>query len=112
VLRADATRNALGGDLHTLRRKVDVPSRITEKVRSHPTLVFGSAALGGLILARLLFRKSPARPATALRSGIKRMLFQVLFDSAKPTIQAWLTHEVKKSLSARILKAQTHPTKR
>jgi hypothetical protein len=115
VLRADAARNALGDNLLTLRHKADVPSRIKEKIRSHPILVFGSTALGGLILARLFFRKSP-RPAPPTpptpRRGIKNMLFQVLCDSAKPAIQAWLIQQVKKSLSDRIQKAQTHPSKR
>jgi hypothetical protein len=112
VLRADAARNALGANLRTLRHKADVPSRIKEKIRSHPALIFGSAALGGLILARLFFRKSPRSAAPAPRSGIKKMLMQALFASAKPAIQAWLAQQVKKSLSARIQKAQTHPSNR
>ncbi len=112
VLRADAARNALGDKLLTLRQKADVPSRIKEKIRSHPILVFGSTALGGLILARLFFRKS-SRPAPPTpRRSIKNMLFQVLCDSAKPAIQAWLIEQVKKSLSDRLQKAQTHPSNR
>lgn len=112
VLRADAARNALGSNLRTLRYNADVPSRIKEKIRSHPALVFGSAAIGGLILARLFFRKSPSPVQPTPRKGIKHMLFQALCASAKPAIQAWLSQQVKKSLSARIQKAQTQPSNR
>jgi hypothetical protein len=107
VHRADAARNALGDNLRSLRDKVDFPSRIKNQLRSRPTLWLGAAALGGLTLSRILFRRSPRHAPPTPRRGIKHMLFQVLCATAKPAIQSWLTQQVKKSLSARIQKAQT-----
>lgn len=107
--RSDSARFALGQSLRTLRRKADVPSLVKAQLRAHPAIWFCGAALGGIILARLLRRPAaaPAPARTTPSRGLKFLAMQALFSAAKPALQSWLTEQVKKILSARMQKSQT-----
>jgi hypothetical protein len=94
---SDASRACLSAEAAILRRRLDVPSRIRESLKKHPSAwLLGS--LGSGLAASLLLRRKPATTHKNHR-GIKSTLLGLAFTAASPLLKAWLLGQVKNRLS-------------
>jgi hypothetical protein len=102
IRRNEAARRALTGEWQVLRRRLDIPARVTENIRNNRTVWFaGSAALG--LLASSWFRRKPAAPIKAApsRKGLLSLALGTAFTLAKPALKTMLWNEVQKRLLSR-----------
>lgn len=102
IRRNEAARRALSGEWQVLRRRLDIPARVTENIRKNRTVWFaGSAALG--LLASSWFRRKPAAPikASPSRKGLLSIALGTAFTLAKPALKGWALSELQKRLIPR-----------
>ncbi len=96
---AESARSTMESEAISLKHRLDVPSRIRDSLRTHPTgWLFGSVASG--LAASLLFRRKPARAEKPTR-GMALTLLGLLLTVVRPMAKVWLTGQLKNFLAAR-----------
>lgn len=114
IRRNDLARRAVADQWHIVQRRIDLPSRLGDHIRSNRTLWFaGSTALG--LVASSLFRKKtpPIRGAATSRKGLASWALGAAFTLAKPAIKTWLWSEFQKRyLSRQPLSPGKNPQRR
>lgn len=96
ILLSQASRSFLGEEIIALRHKLDVPARLRDSLKNHPsTWLFGSLASG--LAASLLFRRRPA--VAKKRRGIPGTLLGLTLTAARPLAKVWLTDQLKNWIS-------------
>jgi hypothetical protein len=89
---SQASRSFLGNEAIALRHKLDVPARLKDSLKSHPSSwLFGSLASG--LAASLIFRRRPA--VDKKRKGIPATLLGLTLTAARPLAKVWLTDQLK-----------------
>ena len=102
IRRNDLARRAVADQWHVVQRRIDLPSRLGDHIRSNRALWFaGSAALG--LVASSWFRKKPlaSRAAAPSRKGLVSLALGAVFTLAKPAIKTWLWSEFQKRYRSR-----------
>jgi hypothetical protein len=102
IRRNDLARRAVADQWQIVQRRIDLPARLGEHIRSNRTLWFaGSAALG--LVASSWFRKKPSVSlgATSPRKGLVSLALGAAFTLAKPAIKTWLWSEFQKRYLSR-----------
>jgi hypothetical protein len=89
---SQASRSFLGNEALSLKHRLDVPARLRDSLKSHPsTWLFGSLASG--LAASLIFRRRPA--SDKKRKGIPATLMGLTLTAARPLAKVWLTDQLK-----------------
>lgn len=89
---SQASRSFLGNEALALKHKLDVPARLRDSLKSHPTTwLFGSLASG--LAASLIFRRRPA--VEKKRRGIPGTLLGLTLTAARPLAKVWLADQIK-----------------
>lgn len=90
---AEMSRAAMGSEICHLKHKLNVPARLCDSLKHHPTAwLFGSAASG--FAARLLFRRRS--PAAKPRRGLAGALLGLTLTASRPLAKAWLANQLSK----------------
>lgn len=101
----DAARSDLGDAAVSLRRRLDLPSRVRDSLRRHPAGWFGASVVVGLAasLALTRLRRKPARLELASshrgRGRIAGAAVAV-FTLLRPVVQKWMLHELRQRWQA------------
>lgn len=78
--------------MHALRQRLDVPARVRDSLREHPTgWLFGSLASG--LAASMLFRRKPAAPKQP--RGFPGVLLGLTLTAVRPLLKVWLADQLK-----------------
>lgn len=93
--RIEASRRRLGGEIASLRSKLDVPARVRRQVARRPWLWFGVSAGLGLAASRLLRRRNRGKKR---RRGIVRLLLPLLVGVLKPWLRTLVMRQVRQRL--------------
>lgn len=111
VRESDTARGVIGSEIRNLKYKLDVPSRLKDSLRSHPSGWVGGSVVAGLA-ASLLFRKK-SKPLPVKEEVKKKTLmgfFLTLGIAAlRPLVKAWLTGQLKHYISAKFTDDEIHP---
>ncbi|MES2996605.1 MAG: hypothetical protein V4733_07325 [Verrucomicrobiota bacterium] len=95
---AAVSRDFLSLEIVELKRKLDVPARMRESLREHPTSWVAGSAISGLF-ASLLFRRprkpKPKQAAKAAKTGVMGVLLASAVAVAKPIAGRWLANRAK-----------------
>ena len=95
---AEQSRALLGEEASRLRQKLDLPSRMRDSLRNHPSSwLFGSLATG--LAASFAFRRRPAATVKK-RRGIPATLLGLTLTAARPIAKVWLAGQAKRWLAA------------
>lgn len=101
---AAASRSCLGKEVAALKYKLDVPARMRDSLKRHPTgWLLGSLASG--LLASLFFRRPLfRRPKTVVTEEKKHRSFPIAIlgltlTAIRPFAKIWLTDQVKNYLA-------------
>jgi hypothetical protein len=97
---SEAARNVLGDEIRTLKYRLDVPARMKDSLRSHPTGWLGGSVAAGLA-SSLLFRRKAKREKTK-RKGIAGLAVTLGLAAARPAIQMWASGKLKDYLAAKL----------
>jgi hypothetical protein len=101
-----AARGCLESEVNTFRQRIDVPSRLRESLKHHPTgWLFGSLAAG--LTTSLLFRR---RPSEKKHRGIPATLLGLTLTAARPLAKVWLTDQVKNWVARQSSTSQQYRT--
>jgi hypothetical protein len=97
ILRSEAARIQIGHAHLQLKKKLDVPLRIRDSLKSSPLKWLGGA-MGAGLLGSMLFR--PRRPEIRLEPEKKHRgwfvgLLMMLFALMKPTLKMYATNLIK-----------------
>ena len=98
----DAARSSLSHEAAVLKHRLDVPARLKDSLKSHPTgWLFGSVASG--LAASLLFRRRPVRIEKAKKSkSLPLAVLGLTLTAVRPFAKVWLTDQVKNYLSRQL----------
>jgi hypothetical protein len=89
---SQASRSFLENEAIALRHRLDVPARLKDSLKSHPSSwLFGSLASG--LAASLIFHRKPALDKK--RKGIPATLLGLTLTAAQPLAKVWLTNQLK-----------------
>lgn len=95
----EAARSCLEQEAVLLKQRLDVPARIRDSLKEHPTgWLFGSLVSG--LAASLLLRVKP-RPAENKHRGLPLSLLALTLTAVRPMAKVWLTDRVKSYLIGR-----------
>jgi hypothetical protein len=102
LIQTSATaRSVLGSEIRTFKYKMDVPSRMKDSLRSHPTSWLGGSVVAGLATS-LLFRRKPIKEKLPdKKKTLLGVLFTLVFAALRPFLKAWLTGQLKHYISAK-----------
>jgi hypothetical protein len=107
---AEHSRAVLEAEAARLRHQFDVPARIRDSLKHHPSSwLFGSAATG--LFASLMLRRKPkaaTAPVAAKSHGLAASLLRLTLTSAAPIAKIWLTNQLQHWLAA---KAASRPAR-
>ncbi|MEY3896636.1 MAG: hypothetical protein RLZZ214_2156 [Verrucomicrobiota bacterium] len=108
---SDSARSSLEDEAELLRQRLDVPARLRNSLKSHPTgWLVGSVASG--FAASLLFgRRSQSQPVPEKkRRGLPLTLLGLSLTAVRPFAKVWLTDQVKHYFAAqRANPLENHP---
>lgn len=96
---SESARSCLSHEATALKHRLDVPARVRDSLKSHPTgWLFGSLASG---LAASLFFKRKSNPAPTKRRGLPTALLGLTLTAVRPLAKVWLSGQVKNYLTGR-----------
>jgi len=103
---SEAARGVLGSEIRVLKHKMDVPGRLKDSLRSHPTGWLGGSVVAGMATSLLFRRKKPKREKLAAAEPAKKktllgILFTLALTALRPFFKAWLAGQVKNYLAAK-----------
>ncbi len=88
----DLSRSLLDAEACRLRERLDVPARVRNSLKQHPSSwLFGSMATG--LAASFLLRRKPA--AEKRKRGFTATMLGLTLTAAKPLARVWLTDQLK-----------------
>ena len=90
---ADLSRSLLADEAERLRQRLDVPARLRDSLKNHPTTwLFGSLAAG--MAASFAFRRKPR--VEQKRKGFPAALLGLTLTAARPLAKVWLANQAKR----------------
>ena len=96
-------RSSLGGEIIRFRHRLDVPARMRDSLRSHPTGWFAGTLAAGLATSMLLrsprSRTHPTKPSR--KRGIPASLLGLGLTLAKPYLKDFLVSKVRSACNTR-----------
>jgi len=93
-----AARASLDSAAVSLKERLDIPSRLRDSLRSHPSGWLVGSLVSGLA-ASLIFGRKPAAPEKKRRS-LPVALLGLSLTAVRPLAKVWLTDQVKQYFSA------------
>jgi hypothetical protein len=106
----EAARTRLDIAAVSIRQRYDVPARLKDSLKRHPTGWLAGSLFCGLAASMLLNRKPPAREKK--NRGLPLTLLGLSLTAVRPIAKVWLTDQVKQYFSAQrgdSLATQPHP---
>jgi hypothetical protein len=98
----ETARSTLSHEAAVLKHRLDVPARLKDSLKSHPTgWLVGSVASG--LAASFLFRRRPAREEKEKKSkSLPLAVLGLTLTAVRPFAKVWLTDQVKNYLSRQL----------
>ncbi|MGL4398576.1 MAG: hypothetical protein ACRCXD_01795 [Luteolibacter sp.] len=94
----ESARSCLEFEAISLKQRLDVPTRLRDSLRSHPTGWLMGSMASGLAASMLFGRKPPAREKK--KSSLPLTLLGLSLTAVRPVAKIWLADIVKQYLSA------------
>ncbi len=98
---SEAAREVLGSEIRELKHKLDVPSRVKDSLRSHPTRWLGGSVVAGMATSLLFRRKSKREKAEVKKKTLFGVLLTLAFTAFRPFVKVWLAGQLKGYLAAK-----------
>ncbi|MFM2170205.1 MAG: hypothetical protein RI957_434 [Verrucomicrobiota bacterium] len=102
IRRNDLARRAVADQWQLVRRRIDLPTRLSDHIRGNRTLWFAASTTLGLVASAWFRKKTPASQGVApARKGLFGLALATAFSLAKPAIKTWLWNEFQKRYLSR-----------
>lgn len=93
-----AARSSLNSAAISLKERFDIPSRLRDSLRSHPSGWLVGSLASGLAASLIFSRKST--PTEKKRRSLPLALLGLSLTAVRPFAKVWLTDQVKQYFSA------------
>jgi hypothetical protein len=106
----EASRSKLETEAVSIRQRYDVPARLRDSLKHHPTGWLVGSLVCGLAVSMLFSRRPPVREKKS--RGLPLTLLGLSLTAVRPIAKVWLTDQVKQYFSAHradSLAIQPHP---
>ncbi len=108
---SEDARSALGHEVHAVRERLDVQSRLRHSIKQKPSQwLFGGLASG--VAASLMFRRKPPRAKSTAARSFPVALLGIAFAALRPFIQSWAIKYTKDYLAGRSISFPGQPMRR
>ncbi len=105
---SDNARRFIRSEVHTLKAKLDVPSRVRSSLKEHAVgWLFGSAASG--MVASLLFRRKSSRSSGKKSAARPLGILGLILTLIRPLAKVWFTGQVRNYLSGAVTRLPATP---
>lgn len=94
----EAARSSLEVEAVSIRQRFDIPARLRDSLKSHPTGWLVGSLVSGLGASMLISRRPPAREKKS--RGLPLTLLGLSLTAVRPIAKIWLTDQVKQYFSA------------
>jgi hypothetical protein len=94
----EAARSTLEVEAAALKQRFDVPARLKDSLKSHPTGWLVGSLASGLAASMLFSRRPPAREKKT--RGLPLTLLGLSLTAVRPIAKIWLADQVKQYLAA------------
>ncbi len=94
----DAARAVLGTEIRSLKHKLDVPARVKDSLREHPTGWLGGSLVAGMFTS-LLFRRKPK--VEKKKKGLAGFLLGLAVSGLRPLVKVWLAGQLKNFVASK-----------
>ena len=101
IHKSEAARGVLGSEIRELKHKLDVPGRIKDSLRSHPTGWLGGSVVAGMATSLLFRRKSKREKAEVKKKTLLGFLLTLSIAGLRPFVKVWLAGQLKGYLAAK-----------
>lgn len=96
---SDNARSRLEQDVRSLKHRLDVPARLRDSLKSHPSgWLLGSLA-SGFVASMLMRRKSAPSVVSKKNRSLPLTLMGLALTAVRPLAKVWLTGHVKNYLT-------------
>lgn len=92
---SEAARAVLGTEIRGLKHKLDVPSRLRDSLKNHPSGWLGGSLVTGMIGSLMFRRKAKREKAAAKKKGLLGVLLTLALAAARPALKVWLAGRLK-----------------
>ena len=99
---SNRARNILGGEVVSLRQRLDVPARVRGSLKKHPMGWLGGSLVTGFFATSLFRRKPKPKPKETARKGLTGLLLTLAIAAIRPAVKIWLTGQLKQFVTAKI----------
>ena len=102
IRQSEHARGVLGGEIRGLKRKLDVPARLKDSLKSHPTGWLGGSLVAGMFTS-LLFRRKGKRvkEAEKKKKTVVGFLLGLAFSALRPFLKVWLAGQLKNFVASK-----------
>ncbi len=102
-----SARSSLEREAISLKQRFDVPTRLRDSLKSHPTGWLVGSMASGLAASMLFSRRPPAREKK--KSSLPLTLIGLSLTAVRPVAKIWLADQVKQYLTAQRVRPLTRP---
>jgi hypothetical protein len=92
-----SARSSLEREVVLLKQRLDVPTRIRDSLKSHPTGWLVGSMASGLAASMLFSRRPPAREKK--KSSLPLTLLGLSLTAVRPVAKIWLADQLKQYLA-------------
>ena len=92
-----SARSSLEREAISLKKRFDVPTRLRDSLKSHPTGWLMGSMASGLAASMLVSRRPPAREKK--KSSLPLTLLGLSLTAVRPVAKIWLADQVKQFLT-------------
>lgn len=105
---SEAARAVLGTEIHALKYKLDVPSRLRDSLKNHPSGWLGGSLVAGMAGSLLFRRKSKRQKAEVKKKGVMGVLLGLALAAARPAAKVWLAGRLKDFIGSKFDSDEIH----
>lgn len=104
---SQTARSSLEVEAVSIRQRFDIPTRLKDSLKQHPTGWLVGSLVSGLAASMLFTRKAPVREKK--NRGLPLTLLGLSLTAVRPIAKVWLTDQVKQYFSAHRTDSATIP---
>jgi hypothetical protein len=98
---SDTARVSLTLGVESMKRELDVPTRVCSSLKAHPARWMLGAMAAGLTASRVF--RSKSAPEVKKKRGLPLTLLGLTLTAVRPFAKVWLADQVRNYLSAQLV---------
>ena len=99
---SEAARGVLSEEIRAFKYKLDVPARMKDSLRNHPTGWLGGSLVAGMASSLLFRRKAKQEKESVKKKGLMGFMLTLGIAAARPAVKVWLAGRLKDFIASKV----------